>query len=424
MAGKRTFAINSRRLLMVSKRSSGAYSMSIWMHNLNNLDFNSSWSLPNGSKTEDVLIAGSGNNWNTVYTAAEQNGKAIVGGGAKTVGLGGFIQGGGHGPLSSHYGLAADQILQVTVVTTDGQILTANAQQNQDLLWAIRGGGAGQYGVVTEYILKAYPAPTNAILGTLTMSTNGTDNASISAAWNAFAVDVRSISNLMDSGLNGALTAITKQSNGRAIVSLTHQFVGYNTTAAEMTALLAPVIKKMNSEGSNATLSVSWTEPITYANFTTMFDAQNPSQASAGAVSMMSSRLLGPDQLNNITQTELVAYLQRIMTPMSSTGGGYLIMGMQGGLGPARVPEDMRGALNPVWRKAYLHTIVLGSRINATADSKIALGEAATWLNENIETVWQEWAPDTGSYMNEANPYNLYFKHDYYGINYEKVGGG
>lgn len=43
----------------------------------------------------------------------------------------------------------------------------------------IRGGGGGQYGVVTEYVLKAYPVLTSAVLGTLTLSINGTDNSSL-----------------------------------------------------------------------------------------------------------------------------------------------------------------------------------------------------------------------------------------------------
>lgn len=87
-----------------------------------------------------------------------------------TVGLGGFIGGGGHGPLSSHYGLAADQILQATVVTTAGKVLVANDAQNQDLLWAIRGGGPGLYGIVVEYVMRTFPLPTSVALGTISIT--------------------------------------------------------------------------------------------------------------------------------------------------------------------------------------------------------------------------------------------------------------
>jgi FAD/FMN-containing dehydrogenase len=66
------------------------------------------------------------------------------------VGLGGHIQGGGYSPHSSTYGLAPDQVLQVNSVTTQGDILVANDTAHQDLFWAVRGGGGGSYGVVTE----------------------------------------------------------------------------------------------------------------------------------------------------------------------------------------------------------------------------------------------------------------------------------
>lgn len=63
----------------------------------------------------------------------------IVGGGAGTVGVGGFLTGAGHGALSSTYGMGADQVLEVEMVTPGGDIITANECQHQDLFWAVRG---------------------------------------------------------------------------------------------------------------------------------------------------------------------------------------------------------------------------------------------------------------------------------------------
>ncbi|RDW65102.1 FAD-binding protein-1 [Coleophoma cylindrospora] len=402
-------------------RSSGAFALSIWTHNFNNISFNSAWPVPGSNMTADVIIAGSGNNWQRVYIAAEAVGKLIVGGGATTVGLGGFIQGGGHGPTSSHYGLAADQIYQVKVITTNGTLLVANPMQNQDLLWAIRGGGAGQYGVVTEYVLKAHPAPTSVSLGTLTLSTNGTDISSINAVWNALAVEVSSIPDLMDAGLAGEMEAISSVVSAGTTVTATHSFYGYNMTADNMTALLNPVIAKMRAQGDNLTLSVSWTEPVTYPTFTAFFTALNPSAGGAGALSMMSSRLLGREQLTNITQSQIVSYLKRALVAEKTGSGTYLIMGMQAGKGPANVPENLRGALQSSWRTAYVHAIALGVQFNLTATPMSALSAAAEWVNNNKETVWQDWAPDMGAYMNEANPYNPNFKTDYYGSSYDRL---
>jgi FAD/FMN-containing dehydrogenase len=357
-----------------------------------------------------------------IYSAAEDAGKLIVGGGASSVGLGGFIQGGGHGPMSSHYGLAADQILQARVITTDGRIIVANSAQNQDLLWAIRGGGAGQYGVVTEYVLKAHPAPTSAVLGTLSLSANGTDNSSINAAWNALATEIRSIPDLMDAGLAGQMSAMTGIQAG-GVLRASHQFYGYNMTAADMNALVIPLVAKMQAQGGNRTLTVTFPEPIEFTNFTSFFQYLNPPATTgpAGTAALMSSRLLGCSQITNVTQSQLVTYLQRALRAQNSTAGGYLVMGMQGGKGPANVPQHMRGALHSSWRTAYVHAIAMGVTIDATANPQASLADAAEWVNENQESVWRDWAPEMGSYMNEANPFNPDFKRDYYGTSYERL---
>jgi FAD/FMN-containing dehydrogenase len=78
------------------------------------------------------------------YQASLRN-LTIVSGGAGTVGPGGYLTGGGHGALSSTYGLAADQVLEIEVLTPGGQILTINECQHKSLFWAMRGASILYY---------------------------------------------------------------------------------------------------------------------------------------------------------------------------------------------------------------------------------------------------------------------------------------
>jgi FAD/FMN-containing dehydrogenase len=415
-------------------RSSGAYSLSIWTHNLNTIAHNASWSMPNG-ETENVLIVGSGNVWGDVYRAAAVQSRVVVGGGDATVGLGGFIQGGGHGPLSTTYGLAAQQVLQVTVIITECQVLVANDGQNQDLFWAVRGGGPGQYGIVTEYVLKTHPAPELVTIGTLQIAP-GTDNCNISenATLNAAATLLGNIPDLMDSGLAGVSTLATGRRAMSFYPSLTEPpsgvmisqtFFGYNVTPAAMTALIDPVISRIrsNSSNSNSTLIITWAEPTVYQDFISFFEAISGTSNAAGAESLMSTRLLGRGELSELPQPELASFLKRALAAQNETAGTYATIGLQGGPGPASVSETRWGSVNPVWRSAYIHFISTGASIDSTTAGgpKEGLAEAADWLEENKEALFREWAPNTGAYMNEANPFDTQWKKDFYGEPYETL---
>jgi hypothetical protein len=83
----------------------------------------------------------------------------VVTGANPDVGIVGWLTGGGHGKLSQTYGMGADNLLEATIVTPNGLVIVTNPCQNSDIFFAIRGGGGGTYGVVTEVVIKAFLTP-------------------------------------------------------------------------------------------------------------------------------------------------------------------------------------------------------------------------------------------------------------------------
>jgi FAD/FMN-containing dehydrogenase len=106
-----------------------------------------------------TVRAEGGCNWGEVNDALQPHGLAATGGFVSVTGVSGLTLGGGLGWLVRKHGLALDNLLSAEVVLADGRLVTASAGENDDLFWAIRGGG-GNFGIVSSFEFQAHPVGT------------------------------------------------------------------------------------------------------------------------------------------------------------------------------------------------------------------------------------------------------------------------
>lgn len=159
-------------------RSSIPGSLSIWTHHFREKTFHSNFQAEgsrNSSNSSMAITFGAGTMDREAFEFAAEHDAVVVGGTDGTVGLVGWGSAGGHGYLTGSYGMGADNFVQVTVVTPEGDIVAANEHQNADLFWAVGGGGGGTWGVITSLTVKAYPMPTAFMWSMSLEAGNGTN---------------------------------------------------------------------------------------------------------------------------------------------------------------------------------------------------------------------------------------------------------
>jgi FAD/FMN-containing dehydrogenase len=127
---------------------------------------------------------GAGARLGDVYDALDAEGVTVPAGCGPTVGIAGLTLGGGLGILGRKYGLTSDQLLAAEVVLADGRVVECDDEHGGDLFWALRGGGGGNFGVVTSFRFRTVPPP-NAT--SFHLAWPHTDGPAVIAAWQEWA---------------------------------------------------------------------------------------------------------------------------------------------------------------------------------------------------------------------------------------------
>ncbi|MFI9012260.1 FAD-binding oxidoreductase [Actinosynnema sp. NPDC053489] len=110
-------------------------------------------------RADGTVLVGAGARLRDVYAALAAAGRCLPLGNCPSVGIAGLTLGGGLGWSQRTYGLTCDSLRAARVVTVDGRLVTASAERDADLFWALRGGGGGNFGVVTAFEFATAPVP-------------------------------------------------------------------------------------------------------------------------------------------------------------------------------------------------------------------------------------------------------------------------
>jgi hypothetical protein len=106
---------------------------------------------------DNIIKTGPGCTLSQLYDKILPAGRIVPAGSCGTVGIAGLTMGGGYGLFGRKYGLTCDNLM--TAIMVDGNGNVVSTVDDPELLWALRGGGAGNFGVVTQLVYRSYPAP-------------------------------------------------------------------------------------------------------------------------------------------------------------------------------------------------------------------------------------------------------------------------
>jgi FAD/FMN-containing dehydrogenase len=110
------------------------------------------------SVSSGVATVGAGARLGDVYDSLGEHGLTVPAGSCPSVGIAGLTLGGGLGILGRKWGLTSDHLLGAEVVLADGRVVECSDDDHEDLFWALRGAGSGNFGIVTSFLFRTRPA--------------------------------------------------------------------------------------------------------------------------------------------------------------------------------------------------------------------------------------------------------------------------
>ncbi|KAJ7866509.1 FAD-binding domain-containing protein [Mycena leptocephala] len=370
-------------------RSRQPGSLGLWTHNLDTMSYNAAFTPDSCNGSFRAITVGAGVTFEQVYKFADDNEVTFIGGYAQSIGAsGGWMMGAGHSVLSPVFGLGVDRVLQIKIVTPDGEYRIANDCQNPDLFWALRGGGGGTFGVVVEsthLVEEVIPIQVANIAYT----------PATPQLQEYFEILVNSSVKWGEEGWGGHITA------GGLIYVNPLLSLSEATDSMQQIAAFA--------QANNGTASFE-TLPSWYAFFE-RFILQV--QESVGSLLFVGSRLIPKASFE--TQAGRAQLVAHLLNQTAEFGIPYI---------PVVPPVGFNytpGAtsVSPAWRTAQWHLATTAAiPYNSTpADIQAKFSTIHDFVENNLRRL----APDSGTYINEGEVYETDHEVAYWGSNYARL---
>ncbi|CAE6465185.1 unnamed protein product, partial [Rhizoctonia solani] len=380
-------------------RSSAPGTLALWTNNVKYINYSATF-VPEGCQQDGVpaLTYGAGQDMESLFLYADSNNLTFIGGSSKTVGAaGGWVQGGGHSVLSNTYGLGADRVLQFKVVTPDGRARVANACQNQDLFWALRGGGGGTFGVVMEATSQVVPnrVSTVALKWQLVPTADNLKTF--------LTIIVQNSLRWSQEGWGGYLYPTAS--------ILANPRMNATAAAASLKPLTDFLKIAPDGAGGNAGsgAQAQWSQ---YDSFLPLLSSIITGSATAKPQNIALASRLIPQSLFVNNQTELLA----AMLQSAQTAGGSVLYYMTTPFS-YQVPDTEQGktSVAPAWRGAVWHAMA-SARWSYDAGPDAA--KAAYVKVNSAMNPLRALTPGGGAYQNEADVYEPNTSESFWGSNY------
>ncbi|KAI0341808.1 FAD-binding domain-containing protein [Trametopsis cervina] len=375
-------------------RSSLPGALALWTRNIKGLTYHVAF-VPTGcgqSTAYHAITIGAGVMWQEAYQFADSHNVTIIGGYHQSVGAsGGWLLGGGHSVLSPVFGLGVDRVVQFEVVTADGVLRTANECQNQDLFFALRGGGGNAFGVVMSSTQVVEPRPIP--LQVAFVSYDAADVGS-QAAWVELMVD--KASKWGQEGWGGHILP-----NNLIYVN---PLQSLEDAKASMTDAVA------FAQAHNGTAVVE-----TLPNWLSFFNKYVlAAEATVGPSAIIGSRLI--PTVNFASPSDRTALSKAIVNSFPQ-GPLYIVAATpvlyNGSYGGGRT------SVTPAWRDSLWHLTIHGAW---DYNAPLSVSEAV-YRNMSVDVVGslRALAPNSGSYFNEGDVYEVDHEQSYWGKNYQEL---